>query len=103
MNWQRLPTITKYRCKFVLAHSKKSAAAIKFCKHERCCLKSIKEILQPFYSALRAPTAFIIGVCLSRMSKLFAEDGVLSFDFAINTLVNRINSFYFYAIKWIMQ
>ena len=68
---------------------------IKLCKH--------KEIFSVFYSALRAPTALVIGVCFSRMPNIFSEDEFLSFDFAINTLVNQINSFYFYAIKRIMQ
>ena len=56
-----------------------------------------------FYSALHAPTALVIGVCLSRLPTLFAEDVFLSLDFATNALANRINSFYFYAIKQIMQ
>ena len=56
-----------------------------------------------FFSALRAPTAFGTGVYLLRMPKRFAEDGFLSLDLATNTLINRINSFYFYAIKRIIQ
>ena len=66
-------------------------------------LKLIKKILQHFCSILRAPTALVIGVCLSRTPKLFAKDSFLSLDFATNTLINWINSFYFYAIKRIMQ
>ena len=59
--------------------------------------------LAAFYSVLRVPVAHVIGVCLSRMPKSFAEDGFLSLDFATNTFINRINSFHFYAIKRIMQ
>ena len=65
--------------------------------------KIYQKISRIFYSALRAPTAHVIGVCLSRMPKLFTEDGFLSLDFATNSLLNRINSFYFYAIKRIMH
>ena len=53
--------------------------------------------------ALRTPTALVIGVCLSRMPKLFAEDGFLSLDFANNTVIDSIRSFYFYSIKRIMH
>ena len=38
-----------------------------------------------------------------RNAKTFAEDGFLSLDFANDFLVDRTNSFYFYAIKLIMQ
>ena len=51
-------------------------------------LKLIKKILQHFCSTLRAPTALVIGVCLSRTPKLFAKDSFLSLDFATNTLIN---------------
>ena len=37
------------------------------------------------------------------MPKVFAEDGFLSLDSATDSLVNRINTFYFYAIKRIMH
>ena len=43
--------------------------------------------------------ATLIGVCLSRVPKRFAGDGFWSLDIATNTLVNQINSFYFYAIS----
>ena len=52
-----------------------------------------------FYSALPAPIVIVIGVCLSRVPKRFAGDGFWSLDIATNTLVNQINSFYFYAIS----
>ena len=79
----------------MLVHCKKICCKIKFCKHERCHLKLIKEILKHFYSVLRAPIALVIGVCLSRMQKFFAEDGFLSLYFATNFLVNRINNCFF--------
>ena len=79
-------------------HGKKICCKIKFCKHERSHMKSC--II--FYSALHAPTALVISICLSRMPKLFAKDEFLSLDFATNTLVNQKNSFYFHATKRIM-
>ena len=72
------------------ARSENSAMCkMKFCEHERCLLKLTTEISQHFYSALRAPTALVIGVCLSRMPKLFPEDRYLSLNFAINSVINR--------------
>ena len=56
-----------------------------------------------FFSALRGPIAFETGIYLLRIPKCFAKDGFLSLDLATNSLVNQINSFYFYAIKRIVQ
>ena len=106
-----LQAIAKYTCEFVLAHCKNllqdqrilQCCKIKFCKNERCHLKLIKEILQHF---LQCTTYFHCTRnwrLLSKMPKLFAEDVFLLLDFANNTLVNQRNSFYFYAIKQIMQ
>ena len=36
-------------------------------------------------------------------SKTFAEDGFLSLDFANNTVIDSISSFYFYSVKRIMH
>ena len=83
------------------SHTKK-ICKIKF-RNEECCLKlMLKKSCSMFYSTIRAPTALVICVCLSRTPKL-CRRRFLSLDFAMNTLVNRINSFYFYAIKRIMQ
>ena len=62
-----------------------------------------KNLAAFFYRALRAPTALVIGVHLSRMPNIFAKNEHLSLDFSTNTMLNRINSFYFHAIKRIMQ
>ena len=76
---------------------------IKFCKHERCRLKLIKEISQHFLQCIMCSHCAHNWHLSFKNAKTFCRRQFLSFDFSTNALVNRIKSFYFCPIKRIMQ